>query len=127
VAPIQDLSAARPFFVDVELFEGYVGEDIEQYDRDVVLKFRSTGTGEILGVRFPAPAFPQEGLAYRGVWLRNVRDWILDLKVVLTEEIATGALFGIPPTPHIGWKELSLAPDRWAGEPGRTIEDWSDP
>jgi hypothetical protein len=118
---------ARPFFIGVELFDDYVGEDLEREDGDVILKFRSTTTNRIFGVRFPDPVFPLEGLAYRGIWLRNVRDWVLDLRIVLVEELATRALFEAPSIARPGWEELFIAPQRWEGQPGRTIGDWSDP
>ncbi len=121
------IEEARPYFVGVELFDRYVGSDIVEDGDEVVLLFHERSDQMLFGVSFPAPAFPQEGLAYRGVFLRNARDWILDLKVVLTEEIATGILFTGEPLNRPGWTQFPIAPERWRGTPGRVIGEWKYP
>lgn len=127
VRGVDILEEARHYFISVELFEGYVGHDILSDGEDIVLQFHDLARGAVVSVRFPNPVLPQEGLAYRGVALRNPRDWILDLRVVLGEEIATGALFRSTPIERQGWKEFVVDPERWEGDPERKIGEWADP
>lgn len=121
------LVEAKSYFIGVELFDGYIGHDVTQDGNDVVLQFSDVTRGVLLGVRFPGPVLPREGLAYRGVLLRNARDWILDLRIVLGEELATGVLFKAEPVARSGWTEFFVAPERWEGASGRTIGDWARP
>lgn len=121
------LDEAKQYFVNAELFDQYFGRDIVPDNSHAVLQFEDARHGTLYGVRFPSPTFPQEGLAYRGVSLRNARDWILDLKVVLDEELGTGSLFAIEPVTHPGWTELFVAPERWEGASGRAVREWQDP
>ena len=123
--PAAVIEQAKPYFVGVEFEPGYVGHDIREDGDDAVLMFRDLAAGRVLGVRFPKPALPLEGVAHRGVWMRTPRDWILDLRIVLGEEIATRVLWREPPSEHAGWTEFGVAPERWPGTEG-TIVDWGD-
>src|SRR5258708_36834537 len=97
---------AKPYFVGAEIFDDrYVGHDIVLDENAAVLLLRDLRRDELIGVRFPIPLLPLEGIAYRGVWIRTARDWILDLKVVLDEELGTGALFAGLRVEHRGWAE----------------------
>ncbi len=109
------LQEAKRYFLGVELFDGYVGHDILSDGGDVVVQFRDLARGAVVGVRFPNPVLLQEGWAYRGVALGNLRDWILDLRVVLGEAIATGALFRSDPIERQGWEEFVVDSVRWEG------------
>lgn len=106
---------AKAYFVGVEVFnDRYVGYDIVLHDDDALLLVRDLRRHEVIGVRFPVPLLPLEGIAYRGEWMRTARDWILDLKVVLDEELGTGALFSGERVERQEWSELSIDFDnRW--------------
>ena len=121
-----ELVVARRYFADTRICDDYFGRDIAKIGDEVVLKFVHSRTGSSYGVRFPFPRFPVEGLAYSGTWMRNQRDWLLDLRVVLAEELQTLVIFEGHQVEHAGWTELTVAPERWPRGEG-VILDWGDP
>jgi hypothetical protein len=122
------LQDATPYFVGVELSDGYVGTEIRRDHDDVVLLCTEAFSNDLLGFRFPYPDLPQEGWAYRGVAQRTPRDWILDLRIVLMEELDTGLARSGERTPRGGWWELRVPPEHWPkSDPDTPIGEWADP
>jgi hypothetical protein len=126
--PEDVVKESEGYFVDAELYDGYLGRAIVLEGNDVILLFSGADSDDLFGVRFPSPVLPKEGLAYRGVMLRTPRDWILDLKVVLMEELGTGSAFAGQQTARSGWTELCIPADHWdLGDEDGVIGEWADP
>jgi hypothetical protein len=115
---------ARSLFVGVDVSAGFVGDDIIEGDGDVVLMIRRKGDGERIGVRFPKPELPLQGLALSGVWMRNAPDWIHDLRLVLMEELDTGALLESAVLHHADWTERFITDGAWPQEPDHRVQEW---
>ncbi len=119
----EQLAEMQQYWLDVAIFEGqlrdgsavrYVGEELALDGDWIVLKFRQIGSTELLGVRFPSPSLPeQSGMAYLDMPIETPRDWILDRRIVLDEELGTTALFTGTPVEHPEWTEYPIAPERW--------------
>ena len=103
---------------------GFVGDDVVEDEGDVVVMVRSTRTGERIGVRFPPPELPRQGLAHSGVWMRSASDWIHDLRLVLMEEFETGVLLESASVRHGDWTERFISEHGWPQDPDHKVGDW---
>lgn len=127
MSPEDIIREAAQYFIGVQLFDGYRGHSMFLDEADVVLLFSEADGGALLGVRFPSPVLPKEGIAYRGVMMRTPRDWILDIRVVLMDELGTGLALKGQRTVRPGWTELTIPADNWTITDSHFIEEWADP
>jgi hypothetical protein len=104
--------------------EAFRGEDV-RLDGDTVLALvRRSGDGRLLGARLPAPLLPRPGLMYSDVLMRTTHDWTMDLRILLMEQLGTGADERRPRAEHDGWTEIDLWIDPFAAASAEPVGDW---